>query len=105
MKLSEISRRSFVKAAAAAGAAAASPLKAFAAGEGSTQKNAALKDDTQIITTTCRACIHNCGVRAHVRNGRVVKIEGDPNYPMANAAKTNGNASAGMKRSISSRTR
>lgn len=83
MKLSEISRRSFVKAAAAAGAAAASPLKAFAAGEGSAQKNADQKDDTQIITTACRACIHNCGVRAHVRNGRVVKIEGDPNYPMS----------------------
>ena len=84
MKLSQISRRSFVKAAAVAGATAASPFSpAFSAGTSTAQKPAdSQKDDTQIITTTCRACIHNCGVRAHVRNSRVIKIEGDPNYPM-----------------------
>ena len=83
MKLSQISRRSFVKAAAVAGAAASPFSPAFSAGTSTAQKPAASqKDDTQIITTACRACIHNCGVRAHVRNGRVIKIEGDPNYPM-----------------------
>jgi anaerobic selenocysteine-containing dehydrogenase len=30
------------------------------------------------IHTACRACIANCGVIATVRNGRVVKLQGDP---------------------------
>ncbi|MCD8339192.1 MAG: molybdopterin-dependent oxidoreductase, partial [Burkholderiales bacterium] len=29
------------------------------------------------------ACIHNCAVLAHVRNGRIVKLEGNPEFPMS----------------------
>jgi anaerobic selenocysteine-containing dehydrogenase len=39
--------------------------------------------ETKIIKTACRACIANCGVKAHVKNGRVVKIEGNPEDPMS----------------------
>lgn len=39
--------------------------------------------ETKIVKTNCRACIHNCGVLAHVRNGRVIKLEGNPEYPMS----------------------
>lgn len=35
------------------------------------------------IKTCCRACIANCGVIAHVRNGRVIKLEGNPEDPMS----------------------
>ena len=35
-------------------------------------------DEVVKIHTCCRACIANCGVIAHVRNGRVIKLEGDP---------------------------
>lgn len=35
------------------------------------------------IKTNCRACIQNCGVIAHVKNGRVVKLEGNPEDPMS----------------------
>lgn len=35
------------------------------------------------IKTCCRACIANCGVIATVKNGRVVKIEGDPEDRMS----------------------
>ena len=35
------------------------------------------------IRTNCRACIQNCGVIAHVKNGRVVKLEGNPDDPMS----------------------
>ena len=84
MKLSQISRRSFVKAAAVTRRnSSASPFSPafFCRNFDCAETSGLSKDDTQIITTTCRACIHNCGVRAHVRNGRVIKIEGDPNYP------------------------
>ena len=30
------------------------------------------------VHTCCRACIANCGVIATVKDGRVVKLEGDP---------------------------
>ena len=35
-------------------------------------------NEVKKIRTSCRACIANCGVIAHVRNGRVIKLEGDP---------------------------
>ncbi|NTV89832.1 MAG: molybdopterin-dependent oxidoreductase, partial [Clostridiales bacterium] len=42
-------------------------------------------EDNKIIKikTCCRACIANCGVIAHVRNGRVIKLEGNPEDPMS----------------------
>ena len=42
-----------------------------------------VKDEEHILHTACRACIANCGVIAHVRNGQVVKLEGDPVDPMS----------------------
>ncbi|MBQ1400454.1 MAG: molybdopterin oxidoreductase, partial [Lachnospiraceae bacterium] len=42
-----------------------------------------VKDEEHIVHTACRACIANCGVIAHVRNGQVVKLEGDPVDPMS----------------------
>lgn len=38
---------------------------------------------TKKIKTSCRACIANCGVIATVKNGRVVKLEGNPEDPMS----------------------
>lgn len=42
-----------------------------------------LDEEEKIITTSCRACIANCGVKAHIKNGRVVKLEGNPEDPMS----------------------
>lgn len=39
--------------------------------------------ETKIIKTACRACISNCGVIAHVKNGRVIKVQGNPEDPMS----------------------
>ncbi len=39
--------------------------------------------EVEILCSSCRACISNCGVFVHVRNGRVIKIEGDPRDPMS----------------------
>ncbi len=35
------------------------------------------------IRTACRSCHGGCGVIAHVRDGKVVKIEGDPESPIS----------------------
>ena len=35
------------------------------------------------IRTACRSCHGGCGVIAHVMDGRVVKVEGDPESPIS----------------------
>jgi anaerobic selenocysteine-containing dehydrogenase len=35
------------------------------------------------IRTACRSCHGGCGVIAHVKDGKVIKVEGDPNSPSA----------------------
>ena len=38
------------------------------------------------IKTVCRSCHGGCGVIAHVKGGRVVKVEGDPDSPISHGA-------------------
>lgn len=84
-------RRDFLKATAVTGAAAAFGVSLS---EGLTsQANAASQSSpesasstTRIVKTNCRACIANCGVLAHVKDGRVIKLEGNPEYPMSKGA-------------------
>ena len=77
-----ISRRSFLKATAAACAVAAASSGGL--GDFAPVRSAFAEevDEEREIHTACRACIHNCGVIAYVRNGRVVRLEGDPADPM-----------------------
>jgi anaerobic selenocysteine-containing dehydrogenase len=35
------------------------------------------------IRTSCRSCHGGCGVNAYVKDGRVVKVEGDPESPIS----------------------
>jgi anaerobic selenocysteine-containing dehydrogenase len=35
------------------------------------------------IRTTCRSCHGACGVIAHVKDGKVIKVEGDPDSPIS----------------------
>ena len=75
-----ISRRSFMKTAAATGAALAAtamPLlqeadEAFAAGS----------VERVMHKTACHGCTNCCPVRVYTEDGRVVKIEGDPDGPL-----------------------
>lgn len=78
----KLSRRSFLKVAAAAGAAAsvgAMPTVALAASsEGAQTSTGAVER----IRTCCRGCGKmECGVWVTVENGRAVKIEGDESAP------------------------
>ncbi len=36
----------------------------------------------RIVRSVCQACHCECGVFVHVLDGKVVKIEGDPDNPM-----------------------
>ena len=35
----------------------------------------------RVVKTVCSICYSSCGVLAHVKEGRVVKVQGDPDHP------------------------
>lgn len=83
MSQATLTRRGFLKSTAAMGAVAALGISAA---DSLTAVDAAHADEAsevKIIKTSCRACIASCAVLAHVRDGRVVKIEGNPESPMS----------------------
>ncbi|MDH4268271.1 MAG: hypothetical protein OEW45_21815, partial [Deltaproteobacteria bacterium] len=40
-------------------------------------------DEVKRIRTACRNCHGGCGVVAHVKDGKVIKVEGDPASPIS----------------------
>jgi anaerobic selenocysteine-containing dehydrogenase len=36
----------------------------------------------KIVKTICRMCLMGCGIIAHVQDGKVIKIEGNPDFPV-----------------------
>ncbi len=40
-------------------------------------------EEVKKIKTVCRSCHGGCGVIAHVKNNRVIKVEGDPESPIS----------------------
>ena len=84
-----ISRRSFIKLAATAGAAAAIPGCEPAA----RKLIPYVVPDENVVpgvpsffATTCSECPAGCGVVARIREGRVVKLEGNPADPIGQGA-------------------
>lgn len=85
MPQATMSRRRFAQLAAAAGVAAT--LGGNAAGLGFKKaEKAYAADEVRVVKTLCRACISNCGVLATVQNGRVIRIEGNPEHPQSKGA-------------------
>lgn len=81
--MSTLSRRSFIKTATATVAAVGG---ACALGSNFVTADPALASDAgqeEVVRTSCRACIQNCAVKVRVRNGRVLRIEGDDIDPMS----------------------
>lgn len=82
MTTSTITRRSLLGVAAVAGLSAVISGCAPQSGlqEASEDDLAATGEDGEvtIVKTLCAACVGRCGMLAHVRNGRVIKVEGDP---------------------------
>ena len=85
MSSTNLTRRSFMKASAlAAGAAALGSGVATVSNLVESDK-AYAADEVKLVHTSCRACISNCGVIAHVQNGRVVKLRATPPIPCRRA--------------------
>lgn len=60
-----------------------------------TQKVAAANSYT--VTSTCKMCLHSCGIKVKVEDGVIVKIEGDPTNP-ANMGKLCPKGNSGILR-------
>jgi anaerobic selenocysteine-containing dehydrogenase len=82
MKQLVFTRRDFLKATAVTGIATAfsGSLKGFTRSEAAGEP--AKTSETKIVRTCCRGCIGKCGILAHVKDGRLIKLEGDPDQPM-----------------------
>ncbi|MFQ5987349.1 MAG: molybdopterin-dependent oxidoreductase [Dehalococcoidia bacterium] len=81
-----VSRRSFIKSAAAATALGATipwwldfPLEPLLGGDGAQAAAAPLPEEW--LATTCWIGKQDCGILARVVDGRVVKLEGHPGHP------------------------
>ncbi|MDR3437923.1 molybdopterin-dependent oxidoreductase [Telmatospirillum sp.] len=85
MKQLELKRRDFLKATAVTGIGAA--LGSSIAGLASAQPTKTAETSTiKIVKTNCRSCTADCGVLAHVRDGRVIKLEGNPEFERSRGA-------------------
>ncbi|MBI9046860.1 MAG: molybdopterin-dependent oxidoreductase [Anaerolineaceae bacterium] len=45
-------------------------------------KDLALQDGVEVKKSVCYFCHNNCGLLAYVKDGKVLKVEGDDNYPV-----------------------
>ena len=74
----KLSRRDFVKATAVASASAMVLGAAETSFAGETADGAATDDDVKVIPSACRQCYGRCALFGTVENGRLTKIEGNP---------------------------
>ena len=83
MSVSTLTRRGFVKASVLAGAAAAVGASMTGCMK-ETQESTGGSDDGLVkMKTSCHGCIQVCPAIAYLKDGVVVKLEGDPDAPIS----------------------
>ena len=81
MSTTNMTRRSFTKVAAAVGAALAA-TESVQLLEDADKAFAAQSVERVMHKTACHGCTNCCPVRVYTEDGKVVKIEGDPDGPL-----------------------
>ena len=80
-----LSRRQFIKigGGAAGGAARATGLGSEVVGLGPPKSRDPGTQGDRVVPSFCELCFWKCGILAHVRDGRVTKITGNPAHPLS----------------------
>ena len=80
-----ITRRQFIQigGAAAGGAAVVSGLTTKWWGLDRDRVDDPGTDGDRVVSTYCELCFWGCGVKAHVKDGRVTKLVGNPDHPLS----------------------
>lgn len=83
--MGKVSRRQFIKigAGAAGAAAVGSGLVTRWWGADVPQSPDPGTDGEKVVATFCELCFWKCGVLAHVKDGRVTKLKGNPDHPLS----------------------
>jgi thiosulfate reductase/polysulfide reductase chain A len=83
--MGKLNRRDFIKigGAVAAGAAAGSGVVTNWWGLDKPLVHDPMTDGDKVVPTFCEICFWKCGVLAHVKDGRVTKITGNPHHPLS----------------------
>jgi thiosulfate reductase/polysulfide reductase chain A len=83
--VADYTRREFIKisSAALAGVAAGSGLMTSWWGLDSNTVFDPRTEGDRVVPTFCELCFWKCGVLAHVKDGRVTKIVGNPDHPLS----------------------